>query len=54
MLHWGWYLLGLIVIPKITFMIFLSYHCPQLPIWFKIVGWIVAILGDIKSETKKD
>jgi hypothetical protein len=49
--HWGWYLLGLTICPRITFMIFLSYHT-SIPLWFKFIGWVFAILIDIKWEVK--
>jgi hypothetical protein len=45
--HWGWYLLGLLVLPRITFMIFLQLHVPIIPLWFIIMGWIWAIGNDI-------
>jgi hypothetical protein len=46
-MHYGWYLFGFIVAPRLTFMIFLSYHCPTLPVWFMITGWILVILSGI-------
>lgn len=51
--HWGWYLFGLLICPRITFMIFLSYHCAYVPMWLMVLGWIFAVSKNIKWTVTK-
>ena len=49
--HLIWYLLGIIFVPRLTIMIFLSLHIVGLPLWFMIIGWFYAICS--LSTTKE-
>jgi hypothetical protein len=51
--HWGWYFLGLMICPRITFMVFLNYHCSYLPTWFKILGLLFAVFSDVTIMNRK-
>jgi len=51
--HWVWYLIGLIVYPQLTFMIFLSLYVKGIPIILMIVGWIIAIFPRLKLASSK-
>ena len=46
--HWVWYVLGLACVPRITLMIIVSLYT-NLPLWGKILLWIIAVLGDLKQ-----
>jgi len=54
-MHYGWYLFGFIVAPRLTFMIFLSYHCSSFfPVWFMIVGWGLVIFAHSEQLHKNE
>ena len=43
--HWVWYLLGFMINPKLTIMIWLSlYFFNVLPLPLFIIGWVIAII----------
>ena len=54
MYHWVAYLLGFILCPKLTFMIWLSLYFPHLlPLPLFIIGWILAFCPTSVVNTKK-
>ena len=53
--HWVWYLLGFVICPKLTIMIFISiYFRNYLPLPLFVIGWVLAIVGSFgrTKETK--
>lgn len=54
--HWIWYLIGFIMSPKLTIMIWLSiYFKNVIPLPLFIIGWVLAILSciSVKSRSNK-
>lgn len=52
--HWVWYLIGLFLAPRLTIAIGLSIYGKylNLPVWFLVVVWILAIMGNSLSIKK--
>jgi len=52
--HWIWYLLGFMIAPRLTFMIWLSlYFSNILPLPLFIIGWTYTIVNGIKIKIGK-
>jgi len=50
--HWVWYLIGFIICPRLTVMIWISlYFANILPLPLFIIGWFIALCP--KIEVKK-
>lgn len=52
--HWVGYTLGLMFMPRLTFMILLSIHVPGIPIWLMVIGWVWTIKHLFHVEKKVD